>query len=183
MVLSWLKKSLEARAGTADARGLVIFTTVEEAMKAEKVLKKAGFDCKLVAPPPDMRKGCDLALEIDLVEQTAVARALTGRVSFMGIYPCKGEMEPLQVEKVTRFAEHVMIKSGNMKLVFDIKTGVIVNISGGGCPDIPYLYTRLVGTHLAAAPRPKDEGRTLCALMLDRALEKALEIWKGVALN
>jgi hypothetical protein len=160
---------------------LVIFATVEEAMHAEKLLKKAGFDCKLVAPPPGMRKGCDLALEIDLVEQTAVARALTGRVPYMGIYPFKGEIEPLQVEKVTWFAGHVMVKAGNMKLVFDRKTGMIVNISGGGCPDIPYLYTRLVGTHLEAAPRPRDEGRTLCALMLDRALEKALAIWKEAA--
>lgn len=182
MVLSWLKnKAVESRVGTADARGLVIFTTVAEAMYAEKVLQKADLDCKLVAPPPAMRKGCDLALEINLVEQTAIARALTSRVSFMGIYPFKGEIEPLQVEKVTQFAEHVMVKAGNMKLVFAKKTGLIVNISGGGCPDIPYLYTRLVGAHLDAAPQPRDEGRTLCALMLDRALEKALEIWKGVA--
>ncbi|WP_258359580.1 DUF3343 domain-containing protein [Moorella sulfitireducens (nom. illeg.)] len=182
MVLGWLKnKTAASQSLPAGARGLVIFATVEEAMKGEKVLRQAGCDCRLVAPPPGMRQGCDLALEIDLVEQPAVARALAGRVAFTGIYPLKGEMEPLQVDKVTRFADHIMVKAGNMKLVFEKKTGVIVNISGGGCPDIPYLYTRLVGTRLDVAPRPRDEGRTLCALMLDRALEKALAIWKGAA--
>ncbi|WP_180371606.1 hypothetical protein [Neomoorella thermoacetica] len=68
-----------------------------------------------------------------------------------------------------------------MKLVFDKKAGVIVNISGGGCPDIPYLYTRLVGTPLDGAPRPREVSYTLCALMLDRTLEKAMEIWNGGA--
>ncbi|MGI9862478.1 DUF3343 domain-containing protein [Moorella naiadis] len=182
MVLGWLKnRTVNPRVGTADARGLVIFTTVAEAMHAEKVLQKAGLNCHLVAPPPALRRGCDLALEINLVEQTAVERALTGKVAFVGIYPSRGEIEPLQIEKVTPFSEYVMVKSGNMKLVFAQKTGLIVNISGGGCPDIPYLYARLVGTRLDKAPRPREAGRTLCALMLDRALEKALEIWKEAA--
>ncbi|AOQ24147.1 hypothetical protein MTAT_07880 [Moorella thermoacetica] len=96
MVTGWLKnKALVSGTKPADARGLVTFTTVEEAMKAEKVLKKAGFNCRLAAPPPSMRKGCDLALEIDLFEQPAIARALAGKVSFMGIYPFKGAIEPL----------------------------------------------------------------------------------------
>jgi hypothetical protein len=32
---------------------------------------------------------------------------------------------------------------------------------------------------LTQAPKPKDLGYTLCAIMLDRALEEALTIWNG----
>lgn len=182
MVLSWRKNKAGApRTEPAGTRGLVLFATVAEAMQAEKVLKKAGCDCKLVAPPPEKRKGCDLALEIDLVEQTAVAGSLNGRVPYLGIYPYQGEAELLQLEKVTHYDGYVMVKAGNMKLVFDARTGIIVNISGGGCPDIPYLYTRLAGTSLKTAPKPGDEGRTLCALMLDRALVRAQAIWQELA--
>ena len=47
--------------------GLVLFGEVQEAIKAEKVLKSADYTVKLVAPPPELRKGCDLAVEINLV--------------------------------------------------------------------------------------------------------------------
>ena len=45
----------------------MLFKEVADAMKAEKVLKEAGYLVKLVAPPPQPRKGCDLAIEINLV--------------------------------------------------------------------------------------------------------------------
>ena len=56
--------------------GLVLFDEVQEAMAGEKVLKSAGYVVKLVAPPPELRKGCDLAVEINLVEQPGVERVL-----------------------------------------------------------------------------------------------------------
>jgi hypothetical protein len=36
-----------------------------------------------------------------------------------------------------------------------------------------------VDKRLTEVPRPKDIGFTLCALMLDRALEECLALWKG----
>jgi len=62
--------SLERKRRTAfEGGGLVLFLDVADAMKAEKVLKEAGYLVKLVAPPPELRKGCDLALEVNVVEQ------------------------------------------------------------------------------------------------------------------
>ena len=52
--------------------GLVLFNGVQDAMKAERVLKKADYAVKLVASPPELRKGCDLAVEINLAEQPGV---------------------------------------------------------------------------------------------------------------
>jgi hypothetical protein len=160
--------------------GLVLFDSVEEAMSGERALKADGVENRLVAPPPELRRGCDLALEINLVEKPAVERMLQARqVPFIDILPMKGDAELLQVVQVTDFGEAVMVKAGNMKLTFDKSSGVVLNISGGGCPDIPYLHAQMLDKPLDRAPRPKEMGHTLCSLMLDRAYVQSLEIWKN----
>ena len=161
--------------------GLVLFNEVSEAMKAEKVLKSGGYAVRLVAPPPELRKGCDLAIEINLIEQPGIDRLLNQKdVTYVSIEPLKIDTsELLEIVKVTDFDRWVMVKAGNMKLSFDKESGVIVNVSGGGCPDIPYLHVELLNKPLTEAPRPRDGGFTLCALMLDRALEECITLLKG----
>lgn len=161
--------------------GLVLFTDVQHAMGAERILKKAGYEVKLVAPPPELRKGCDLALEVNLVEKPGIERVLNERdVAYVGIVPLRaGSSELLEIVKVTDFGEWVMVRAGNMKLSFDKESGIIVNTSGGGCPDIPYLHGELIDKKLTEAPQPGDIGFTLCALMLGRALEECLMLWRG----
>lgn len=164
-----------------DGGGLVLFSDVVHAMKAEKVLVKHGLQVKLVAPPPELRKGCDLALEINLVEQPIVERLLKDNdVPYLELTPLKKGTAPLlDVVKVTDYGQWTMVKAGNMKLAFDKETGTIVNTSGGGCPDIPYLHAEMVDKRLDEAPRPRDLGYTLCARMLDRAHEESLKLWQG----
>jgi hypothetical protein len=161
--------------------GLVLFMDVHDAMAAEKVLKAADYAVKLVAPPPELRRGCDLALEINLVEQPGIERLLkekeTGYVSVLPMKP--GTSGLLEIVKITDFGDWIMVKAANMKLSFEKKSGIIVNTSGGGCPDIPYLHAEMIGKRLDEAPRPRDLGFTLCALMLDRALEESLTLWRG----
>lgn len=161
--------------------GLILFMNVRDAIRAEKVLKDAKYAARLVAPPAELRKGCDLAVEINLVEQLGIKRLLNQKdVAYVSIDPLKiGTSELLQIVKVTDFGGWVMVRAGNMKLTFNEKSGVIVNTSGRGCPDIPYLHAELIGKRLNEAPRPRDIGFTLCALMLDRALEECLPLWQG----
>jgi hypothetical protein len=64
-----------------------------------------------------------------------------------------------------------------MKITYEKASGVIVNVSGGGCPDIPYLHAELIDKRLDEAPRPKDLGFTLCALNLDRAFDECLTLY------
>ncbi|HEX75449.1 MAG TPA: DUF3343 domain-containing protein [Dehalococcoidia bacterium] len=162
-----------------DGSGLVLFAEVQDATTAEKVLKEAGHTIKLVAPPPQLRKGCDLAVEINLVEQMAIERLFKQKdVAYIEVVPLKGGGELLEIVKVVDFGEAMMVKAGNMKLTFDKESGTIVNTSGGGCPDIPYLHAELIDKKLTETPRPRDIGFTLCALMLDRALEESLELWQ-----
>jgi hypothetical protein len=164
--------------------GLFLFENVEDAIKAERVLKSADYMVKLVAPPPALRKGCDLAVEINLVEQMGIERLFEQKdVSYIEVVPMKGGGNLLEIIKITDFGEALMVKAGNMKLTFDKNTGTILNTSGGGCPDIPYLHAELIDKKLTDAPRPKETGFTLCALMMDRAFLECLNLWKSKVEN
>jgi ribosomal protein L7Ae-like RNA K-turn-binding protein len=159
--------------------GLLLFEKVEEAIRAEKVLKGENYTVKLVAPPPTLRKGCDLAVEINLVEQMGIERLFRQKgVPYFEVVSLKGTGALLEIVKITNFKDATMVKAGNMKLTFDRNTGIILNASGGGCPDIPYLHIQLIDKLLTEAPRPKEIGFTLCALMLDRALVECMELWR-----
>ena len=161
--------------------GLVLFEEVQQAMAAEKVLKLAGYAVKLVAPPPELRRGCDLAVEINLVEQPGIERVLRDKNrAYVSIDPVKVKTAPLlDVVRVTDFGQWIMVKAGNMKLTYDKDSGLIVNVSGGGCPDIPYLHEELIDERLDNAPEPKELGYTLCSLNLDRALDECVTLHNG----
>jgi hypothetical protein len=60
-----------------------------------------------------------------------------------------------------------------MKITVEKETKKIVNISGGGCSDVPYLALGLIGKTLDAAPAPRQIGYTLCAYTLEIAFEEA----------
>lgn len=172
-------KQKEGKTGF-EGGGLVLFETVQDAMRAEKVLGEAGYSLRLVAPPPQLRMGCDLALEINLVEQPGIERTLKDKATpFLKIAPVKeGVSAMLRMTQVTDFGLWTMVKAGNMKIAYEKATGKIVNTSGGGCPDIPFLHVEMVDKTLAEAPKPKDLGYTLCARMLDIAYEKSCELHK-----
>jgi hypothetical protein len=158
--------------------GLILFHNVEEAIRAEKALKAGGYEVRLVAPPAILRKGCDLAVEFNLVEMAGVERFLDEeQAGRMQILPLKGAGELLKIVKVTDFGDALMVKAGNMKLTFEKNSGRVLNVSGGGCPDIPSLHAAMIDRRLDEVKRPRDAGHTLCALMLDRALTESLEIW------
>ena len=161
--------------------GLVLFDEVQQAIIAEKALKSAGHSVRLVAPPPELRKGCDLAVEINLVEQPGIERLLDEKdILYISVAPIRlGTAPLLEVVKVTDFGDWVMIRAGNMKITYEKSSGIIVNVSGGGCPDIPYLHAELIDKGIDEAPRPKDIGFTLCALNLDRALDECFALKLG----
>jgi len=65
-----------------------------------------------------------------------------------------------------------MIRAANMKLTIDKETKHIVNVSGGGCPDVPYLAQEMVGKTILDAPEPRKIGHTLCGYALQLAYEE-----------
>lgn len=161
--------------GANEAPGLFLFAEVTEALAAERTLKAAGYATTLVAPPHHLRTGCDLSVAIPSVEYTGAARLLAeaGVAVRDWAASTEGAADLCDLVTTVDFGDWLMVRAGNMKITVEKSTGVIVNTSGGGCPDIPYLNLELVGKPLADAPRPKDFGYTLCGMMLDRAYVEA----------
>ena len=163
--------------------GLLTFDNVNDALAGERALKAHGYDVTLVAPPQHLRTGCDLALAISNIEHVGAQRALEQEgITVRAWYDdTAGQYQPIDLVTTEDLGDWIMVRAGNMKITFEKKTGIIVNTSGGGCPDIPYLNLELVGTKLSDAPRPKELGYTLCGLMLDRAFCEAQELLEGKA--
>jgi hypothetical protein len=81
-------------------------------------------------------------------------------------------LQPVALFQIKDFGRYLMVRAANMKLTVDRETQKIVNISGGGCPDVPYLAREMVGRSLAEAPSPRDIGHTLCGYALQLAYEE-----------
>ena len=167
---------------SAGAGGLLLFTNTSEVLRAERVLKEAGFEVRVMGPPPELRRGCDLVIEFPLVMQLAVQRVLEERkVPPVEAVPVPGPLlKPLELCKVKDFGRHLMVTAANMKVTVDKETLTIVNVSGGGCPDVPYLAGLLVGQSLTGAPDPRERGHTLCGYSLGIAFREVRRLL-GVA--
>ncbi|MFH2011617.1 MAG: DUF3343 domain-containing protein [Pseudomonadota bacterium] len=160
-----------------DFRGLLVYQSTSDVIFAEKVLKKAGYRVRVVGPPPHLRTGCDLVIEFPLIEQLGIERILKerGRIP-LEVIPISDEiLEPIDLCQKKDFGDYLMIRAANMKLVIDKRTEKIVNVSGGGCPDVPYLAEMLIGQNLKETPSPRDLGHTICAYALHIAYEEMLK--------
>ena len=179
-ILDSIRKKLEPRKKEAleKGKGLIILNEVSEAMQAEKLLKRFGYGVRGVAPPPEIRKGCDLAVEFNLVDQLGVERLLkTSGLNPLDIVALDNlSQKPLDITKEKDFGRYLMVTAANMKITVDKQKGTIVNISGGGCPDVPYLAVSLVGNRITEVKNPGENGYSLCAYMLEKAYEKALNM-------
>lgn len=169
-----------SRAGGAD-RGILVFANTSEVIRAESLLREAGLAVRVMGPPPEIRTGCDLIIEFPLVSELAARQALDrGRVSPLQVVPvADGLLAPVSLFQVKDFGDHLMVRAANMKLTVDKRDRVIVNVSGGGCPDVPYLADCLVGRNLDQASRPGDLGHTLCGYALQLAYEEMLRQCPG----
>ncbi len=159
---------------------LLMFGSVLKALQAEKVLKVADIACELLVPPLELRTGCDLAIALDSYEATFAKEVVekAGLVITDERLNTAGTAQLSDVVTTHDFEgsdgkNYLMVRAGNMKITVERSSGLIVNTSGGGCPDIPYLNLMLVGKTLTDAPHPQTLGKTLCGLMLERAFDEA----------
>lgn len=161
-----------------EACGLFLFADVGAAISAERALRSAGHEARLVSPPGKLRRGCDLAVAVRAVERPGAERLLDEK----SLPRCgwadhpEGCLDLVDVVAAVDLGEWLMVRAGAMKITVERSSGRIVNTSGGGCPDIPFLNLTLVGSSLDEAPRPKEIGSTLCCLMLDRAFVECLRL-------
>lgn len=131
-MLNWLKK-LSIRQ-YEKPKGILLYGTVQEVILVNKMLADQGFQVRLVAPPPEVRVGCDLAVEFELIEQEAIETVLKKEGSIPEKIVSTKEMLPdiLKRSSITEIDGYLMCKAGNMKITIDKLEHEIVNISGGG---------------------------------------------------
>jgi hypothetical protein len=167
------RRKAPAAVPTGD-RGILVFSHTSEVIRAEKALKSAGWLIRVMGPPPEIQSGCDLVIEFPIIEKLQVLRALgEARLAPLEVAPVSGPLlKPVDLFQVKDFGRYLMVRAANMKLTVDKETRVIVNVSGGGCPDVPYLARELVGRRLDQASRPRDLGHTLCGYALELAFQE-----------
>ncbi|MDP3047947.1 MAG: hypothetical protein Q8N12_00760, partial [Thermodesulfovibrionales bacterium] len=109
-----------------------------------------------------------------LVEQLNILRILEEKkIPPIEMVPVDSPLlKPIDLLKTKDYGDYIMVRAANMKLTVEKNTLKIVNISGGGCPDVPYVAEELVGKTLREAPAPKEIGHTLCAYALHMAYEE-----------
>ena len=170
MVALFKKKRSRSLAGNQD-RGILVFENTSEVIQAENVLKAKGWSVRVKGPPPEIRKGCDLVIEFPLIEELNILRTLQeADVSPLQVVPVNSPLlQPVDLFHTKDFGRYLMVRAANMKLTIDKETRTIVNISGGGCPDVPYLAREMVGRTLNEAPSPREIGHTLCGYALELA--------------
>lgn len=181
--MKWFKRKEkieedEATKAKKATRGLLIFPHAATVIAVEEVLKDEGYEIRVVSPPPSYRTGCDLSVEIPLAEESTIC-AILERIGLapMDVMPITGkQMEPLRFIRSKDFGDYLMVRAANMKMTVDKRTKVIVNISGGGCPDVPHIATQMLGKRLRDAPNPGDVGFSLCAYSLNHAREEIIKM-------
>jgi hypothetical protein len=171
--LSFLKKKRPVKEQQQD-RGIMVFENTSEVIRAENALKAAGWNVKVKGPPPEIRTGCDLVIEFPLIEELNVLRVLDAAdLEPLKVVPVQSALlEPVSLFHTKDFGEYLMIRAANMKLTVEKKSMRIVNVSGGGCPDVPFLAQEMVGKSLLDAPSPRAIGHTLCGYALQLAYEE-----------
>ena len=149
-------------------KGILLYGSVQEVIQTNKMLESEGFQVRLVAPPPEVRVGCDLAIEFNLIEQEAIETTIKKEGSEPYKIVSTKEMLPdiLKRSLIVEIDGYIMCKAGNMKITIDKHEHRIVNISGGGCPDIPYVAEQLYKVRIQEARNPIEIGNSLCSYML-----------------
>jgi hypothetical protein len=155
-------------------RGFLVFENTSEVIRAENILSQQGWQIRVMGPPPELRQGCDLVIEFPLLVELEIVRTLqeAGLPPLQVVPVCGPLLTPVDLFQVKDFGNYLMVRAANMKITVEKDTGKIVNISGGGCPDVPYLAQEMVGKSLEQAPRPRDIGHTLCGYALQLAVEE-----------
>jgi hypothetical protein len=159
---------------------LVLVEDVASAMKAENLLSRVGISAKVVAPPPHLRKGCDLSVEFSIDDIASVERILRRAhdLSYEIAY-LSSEDKPADIYRVKRFdnGKYLMVRCANMKITVDTETNRLVNVSGGGCPDVPSLTYYTVGKDVHEAEKVIEEkAYSLCGYMLKKAFYESKEL-------
>ena len=111
-----------------------------------------------------------MIIVFDLMQEPLIRNALgAARLEPIQSVPMRDTLlEPVSLFHVQDYGDWFMVRAANMKITVERATGKIVNVSGGGCPDVPYLAALLTGQCIGEAEEPRVKGQTLCSYSLHR---------------
>lgn len=179
--MKWFKSKKKEKNSSGDdkvKRGLLIFAHPTTVIAVEEILRDEGYDIRVVSPPPTYRTGCDLSVEFPAEHAATITELLNElKLPPMDVVPITSKgMQPLQFVRKKEFGdEFLMVRAANMKMTVNKHTKEIVNISGGGCPDVPYMATEMIGRRLRDVPSPGEVGFSLCAYALNNSYEEIVK--------
>ena len=139
------RKGASPPSRTSTEYGFLVFQHTGEVIRAERILREAGFAVEVKGPPPELRTGCDMIIVFDLMQEPLIRNALgAARLEPIQSVPMRDTLlEPVSLFHVQDYGDWFMVRAANMKITVERATGKIVNVSGGGCPDVPYLAALL----------------------------------------
>lgn len=178
----WLKRHCgkTPEASSSVEKGFLVFQHTGEVIQAERCLQAAGFSVEVKGPPPDLLTGCDMVVTFPLIMEFAVRRVLEKEgLSPLRVVPVSDSLlEPVSLYRTKDYGSWFMVQAANVKITVERSSGRIVNVSGGGCPDVPYLASLLVGDTITGAQEPCIRGHTLCSYALQKAFLEARRLWR-----
>jgi hypothetical protein len=168
--------------------GILLFAETGDVLFAEKLIRKAGITVAIKAPPPHLRKGCDMLIEYPLMAESVIRTLMAdAKLEPLQYYKVSDElMKPVSIFSYKDYGQYLMVRAANMKVTIDKKNLCIVNVSGGGCPDVPYLAAQIIGQKLEQIILPEQPDKpdalelpfghkhiTLCGYALHLAINEA----------
>ncbi|MGD9974933.1 MAG: DUF3343 domain-containing protein [Desulfatirhabdiaceae bacterium] len=177
--MNWFRKNRPKETSCSpsneiSAKGILVFHQTSDVILAESVLKQAGMAIQVMGPPPNLSTGCDLVIVFPLISELAVHRILADAdIQPVQTVPVHDTLLlPVSLFQTRDYGEYLMVRAANMKLTIHRSSRQIVNISGGGCPDVPWLADQLIGKTLDTTTPPNRLGKTLCGYALHLAWEE-----------
>ncbi len=158
----------------SNTKGMLVFENTSEVIFAEKILKENGFNVSVMGPPPELRTGCDMIIEFPLIMEMEFTRILSkNKIPPLKVVPvCDIMLKPVDIYHSKDLGKWLMVRAANMKITIRKKDLEIVNISGGGCPDVPYLAAILNGKKINEFSENHIQGHTLCGYALKLAYKE-----------
>lgn len=174
------ERPLQKRAAAdSGSEAILYFAATGEVIQARQALEDAGLFVRVMGPPPALRTGCDMVVVVPLLHVYAATSLLEkAGVPPLGSMPAgEGLLDPVSLFTVKDYGEWIMVRAANMKLTVEKAGQRVVNVSGGGCPDVPWLAACVSGLPLdGVAPVLKEHGQTLCGYALQLALDEMLRL-------
>lgn len=157
-------------------QGILIFAHTSEVIQAEQILKSHNLQVEIKGPPAQLQTGCDMVIVFDIILEPNIQTLLNEKkIQPLQIIALTQSnlLEPVNLYHVIDYGDWFMVRAANMKITVEKSSNKIVNISGGGCPDVPYLASRLLNQNILEVMPPNVDGKTLCSYSLQKAFEHA----------